>query len=121
MSISPPNPFASHDAAMQRYQEQYSEPLNGKAGGAIIYSGTQYPAIINQFELRQILTEGGFSPRLMSRVIVRKSDVGNIFFRSGQNVVAIQAGGATYQCKIEAITDNITEYWLDLWARDEKA
>ena len=126
------NPLQQHADSMAAYEAMLAEPIAGSPAPSIQYpldnSGLPteatktYPATVGHFIVRQVLTNGGFSPRLMGQAIVRKAGLppGTVF-HTGQLLIVTQAGGSVRTCQIEDIEDTFTEWRLNLWDKNEGA
>ena len=126
------NPFQEHAANMEAYESELSEPINGTTGNTISFpldlngnaidSTNEYPATIGEFVVKQVLIEGGFSPRLMGQAIVRKSVLPpGAAFLSGQLLIAKQIGGSVRTCMVQEVEDVFTEWRLNLWDQNQGA
>ena len=125
------NPFSEHAQNMEEYENMLSAPIAGGVGNFVTcalftaagaVAEKQYPATVGQFTVQGVLKDGGFSPRLMGQVIIRKSILpAGTYFKTGQKITATQAGGSVRACQVETIEDTFTEWRLNLWDVNEKA
>ena len=120
------NPFEQHADNMRSYEELLAIPIGDKpapsvqypldAGGRVTAGTKTYAATVGQFVIRQVLSNGGFSPRLMGQAIIRKSLLPDgTAFHTGHKLIATQAGGSVRVCQIDDIEDTFTEWRLNLW------
>lgn len=110
------NPFDAHAESLAQLQEELGTPINGKAGGQIIYpapGGKVLAAIVGVFEAQQRLRPDGtgFSPFVSGTVWLLKSLCDpNWTFKSGQFMTVTAPGGAARNCKIFTVEDKFT-FW----------
>ena len=127
------NPFEEHANNMALYEQECAEPVTGisttpsvqypvDGGGQPTSATATYAATIGHFMVEQILTQNGFSPKLMGQAIIRKSllPVGTSF-ATGQKLIATQVGGSVRSCQIDSIEDTFTEWRLNLWDNNQGA
>jgi hypothetical protein len=123
------NPFDEHAANMAGLEAIYAQPTaNGATGNYILAALTlangqtvataQYPATVGHFVVQQVLTSGGggFTPRLMGQVVVRKNVLpATAQFHTGDQLTVAQVGGSVRKCQVENVEDTFTEWRLNLW------
>jgi len=127
------NPFEEHAGNMALYEQECAEPVTDVSTSPSVQypldvSGNPttktaaYAATVGQFTIQQILTQTGFSPKLMGQAIIRKSLLpSGTKFATGQKLIATQVGGSVRVCQIESIEDTFTEWRLNLWDTNQGA
>lgn len=107
-----------------------AEPIHGQTGGSILYvpTGAVYPARVSPFQMQQILVAGGLSPMRLGTVIVSKSDLPDgitgdpdTAFAVGTFITATMPGGQRHVCEVYSVDDEITEFKLTLWDKNQRA
>jgi hypothetical protein len=109
------NPFAAFAANMKAYEAMTSEPVNEAEGNYVLYGDNRITAVVSNFMVRQVLVNGGFSPMLVAEAIIQKDAVPEgAVFKTGQNITAVQVGGESHECQIQAVDGDFTEFRLQL-------
>jgi len=115
------NPFEAHSNNMAAYESMLAEPVAGATGNSIVYGAAEFPAVVGHFVVRQVLVNGGLSPRLIGQAIIQKAHVPKaVIFKTGQLLVVKQIGGSVRRCSIEEVEDTFLEFRLNLWDQNEK-
>lgn len=114
------NPFAAHSQNMKAYEQMLAEPVNGQEGNYVLVGGARYTAVVGQFVVTQVFVNGGFSPMLAGEAIIQKDILPEGFaFRKRDRITAVQVGGESHDCIVDAAHGDYAEWRLQLWDASE--
>lgn len=73
-------------------------------GGTFTYGGTEYPCAVGTFEMRQVLTTGGFTQMLLGDIQAASSDLPDgASFKAGHLITVTPTAGPSRNCKVQSV------------------